>query len=281
MTTFLDEIIDILQNGEIDSPRFEARLIAAKVLELDSNELNPNEVVFSEGQKSQIRNMAKERLKHRPLCKILGEKGFYKYDFLVNEKVLSPRQDTEVLVEAAIAEAKKGKARKILDLGTGSGCIVLSILGDVDPLEAWAVDASAEALQVAKANAQKLELDSRVHFINASWFDEDLEKKLGTQFDIIVSNPPYIPRAEIATLDDDVKNYDPLSALDGGIDGLDHYRQIAKVCVKLLRTGGGIFLEGGIHQENDIAKIFMNEGFSLQNIIKDLSGINRCIFLKK
>lgn len=281
MNTFFDEITSLLHSGNIDSPRFEARLIAAKVLEIDSNLLGTNLPSFSTKQKDQILKMVEERLMHRPLCKILGEKGFYKYDFLVDENVLSPRPDTEVLVESAIAEAKKMNAHKILDLGTGSGCIILSILGDVDSLKGWAVDVSVEALRVAKANAQKLGLDSRVIFLNASWFDQDLIERLGTDFDMIVSNPPYIPHQEIAELEDEVKKYDPLSALDGGDDGLEHYRQIAAVAIKILRPEGVIFLEGGIHQEKDIATIFINAGFSLQNIIKDLAGINRCIFLKK
>lgn len=279
--SYLEEITEILKRGNIDMPQFEARMIAASVLSINVDTFLFTPPAATESQVEQMKKMAEERLTHKPLCKILGAKGFYKYDFVVNEHVLSPRPDTEILVEAAIKEAKKISAKNILDLGTGSGCIILSIMGDVPELKGWAVDASSQAMKVAKINSGRLGLDSRMTFLQASWFDENLPKLLGTKFDIIVSNPPYIPSAEIQMLDPEVKNYDPLSALDGGADGLSHYRRIAELCPQILNDGGAIFLEGGQHQEKSITDIFENKGFRLVEIIPDLSGINRCIFLKK
>ena len=279
--SYLDELVEMLRNGNIEMPQFEARMIAAGVLGINVDTFLFSAPPATDAQIGRMKKMASERLQHRPLCKILGAKGFYKYDFVVNEHVLSPRPDTEVLVEAAIAEAEKSSARTILDLGTGSGCIILSIMGDVPALKGWAVDASSQAMEVARINAGRLGLDSRMSFVNASWFDENLPELLGTKFDIVVSNPPYIPSAEIAELEPEVKDYDPRSALDGGADGLEHYRRIAELCPKILNDGGLIFLEGGLHQENDIAAIFTAKGFKLAKIIPDLAGINRCIFLKK
>lgn len=279
MNDYLSTLASKLQSVGVDSPHLEARMLVAHALGVKSlseefSELTPH-------QQALIEQIVEKRAAHFPLCKILGEKGFYKYDFMVNENVLSPRPDTEVLVEAAIIAAKRQGAKTILDLGTGSGCIILSILGDVETLTGFAVDASEKALEVAVANAQNMGLENRVRFFHASWFDEDLPERLGTSFDLIVSNPPYIPSTEILELESEVKEHDPLSALDGGEDGLHHYRQIAALSAKILNPGGLILLEGGLHQENAIADIFVSSGLQRQEVIADLSGINRCIILKK
>lgn len=280
MTDFIEKIVAQLAAGGIDSPKLEVRFMAAYVLKIDSNAL-PFCPTFSKEQQQEMLTLVEKRLARFPLDKLLGEKGFYKYDFTVSEAVLSPRPDTETLVEAAIAAAKKMDSPKILDLGTGSGCIILSILGDVQPAFGTAVDISAAALDVAKTNAQRLKLDSRLKFVHGSWFYADLADKITPPFDIIVSNPPYIPKKDIEDLEPEVREHDPLTALDGGEDGFDHYRQIALVSGSFLRPGGLIFLEGGINQEKMIAEIFINKGFQLVDILADLSGINRCVILKK
>lgn len=280
MEDFFEEIIKRLSVGGIPSPRLEARFIASAVQNKDLNEL-PANPRFNETQKQKVTELVSLRLQHWPLDKLLGEKGFYKYDFIVNENVLSPRPDTEVLVEAAISYAQRMNAPKILDLGTGSGCIILSILGDIPSATGVAVDISAKALDVAMQNARRLHLDSRLKFVHGSWFDNDLVEKIIPPFDMIVSNPPYIPHDDIAGLDEEVREHDPLSALDGGADGMLHYRQIAAVGYNFLRPGGLILLEGGLNQEREIADIFVSVGFSLQNILADLAGINRCVILKK
>lgn len=280
MADFFHNLISSLKDAGADSPRLEAGMILSHVMKTGQNLLSKTNEP-DEAQRAEIAQIVAKRKAHFPLCKILGEKGFYKYDFLVTEDVLSPRPDTEILVEAAIADAKNLGARKILDLGTGSGCIILSILGDVDSLCGWAVDVSEKALKVASANAEKLKLDSRVKFLHASWFDEDLPDRLGTKFDLIVSNPPYIATSEIAELEPEVREHDPLGALDGGNDGLVHYRKIAELAAKIINPGGLIFLEGGLNQEQEIAEVFIKQGFSLERIIADYAGINRCIILKK
>ena len=137
------------------------------------------------------------------------------------------------------------------------------------------------ALEIAKKNALKLNIDSQIKFINASWFDDDFFAHFDSKFDVIVSNPPYIPSKDISNLDEEVKCFDPMLALDGGIDGMDSYKKIAEVSYKLLNDEGLIFLEGGINQAQEIANIFINSGFKLQDIIKDYAGVDRCIFLKK
>lgn len=281
MNNYLSKLISQLKSIGADSPRLEAKLILAHILGCEDNHPILDNPDLTVEQQQKIAEIIQKRSEHWPLCKLLGEKGFYKYNFVVSEDVLSPRPDTEVLVEEAIAAAKAQNAKSILDLGTGSGCIILSILGDVEGLRGWAVDASKKALQIADSNAHRLNLDSRLSFLHASWFDEDLPARLGTTFDMIVSNPPYIASSEIDELEEEVKAHDPLSALDGGIDGMRHYRQIALLAAKIINPGGLIMLEGGLNQEKEIAEIFEAEGFSLLRIVADLGGINRCIILKK
>ncbi|MFI3241847.1 MAG: peptide chain release factor N(5)-glutamine methyltransferase [Alphaproteobacteria bacterium] len=221
-----------------------------------------------------LSNLIKEKENGKPVDKIIGERGFYKHDFIVSEDVLTPRPDTECLVEDAINFAFTSNAKSILDLGLGSGCILLSILADVKNLNGIGVDISEKALNIAKQNAQKLNLLDRTEFINASWFDLQVNKK----FDIITSNPPYIKSDVIPTLDIGVKKYDPMLALDGGEDGLRDYRQIAKIAKNLLNENGRIYLEIGYDQNDDVIKIFSD--YKLIKTIKDLSGINRCLVFK-
>ena len=281
MTNAVQNIAEILKSHQIEEPKLEARMMVASVLNLDANDLFFDCPELNAEQEKQLAELVEKRIKHYPLCKLLGKKGFYKYDFIVSEDVLSPRPDTEILVEAAINYAKENKAKKILDLGTGSGCIILSVLGDVADLSGVALDASVKALNIAAQNADNLGLANRIKFVHGSWFDEDISSSLGTDFDLIVTNPPYIPSKDIENLDEEVKAHDPLLALDGGEDGLKDYRQIAKISYPMLKEGGKIFIEGGIGQEKQIADVFAKEGFGLSTILKDYGGINRCIILKK
>ena len=281
MTDLISEIAAKLKQFGIEDSRYEARLILAHVLEMDEDELYFNCPMPNVAQQHQLEEIVSRRTEHYPLCKLLKRKGFYKYDFYVDEDVLSPRPDTEILVEAAIKYAKENQARKILDLGTGSGCIILSVMGDVEALQGVALDASKKALDIAQKNAQKLGLEQKIAWIEGSWFDDKIAEKLGQNFDIIVSNPPYIPSSEISDLSPEVREHDPKMALDGGKDGLEHYRQIAKLAEKIISPQGKIFLEGGAGQAEDIAEIFEKQGFSKEEILQDYGGINRCIILKK
>ena len=261
--------ISSLVEAKIPSPRLEADIIIKHSM--------PNYPSYTTDELEQAKLMLARRLTHEPLDKIIGKREFYKYEFKVNSQVLSPRPDTEILVEKAISLINKDKNIQILDLGTGSGCIVLSILKDCPNAIATAVDISSKSLEIARQNANKLELEGRVEFIEGSW----MEVEFSSQYDIIVSNPPYIPTSEIDELDIEVKKYDPMLALDGGDDGLDCYRQIAEITYSLLKKDGYILLEVGYNQAEIVNDIFAKNKFIPFEIIKDLSGINRCVILKK
>ncbi|MDD4557294.1 MAG: peptide chain release factor N(5)-glutamine methyltransferase [Alphaproteobacteria bacterium] len=278
MMNNLQELITFLKEAGLSAPRLEATLLVEFVGKGKSIE------DFSTSETQNLKELLEKRcVKHMPLCKIVGQKGFYKYDFIVSENVLSPRADTEILVEKAIdyLNSKKLSKPKILELGLGSGCILFSILADVKCAVGVGLDISEKALAIASQNLNLLGLKKRAKLLQGSWFDEKcLEEEFET-FDVIVSNPPYIPSADVLELDTEVKDYDPLIALDGGEDGLRDYRKIAEVSKKLLKPDGYIFLEIGINQAQDVIKIFENQLFKLVEVVKDLARIERCIILKK
>lgn len=279
MNCSFDDIVARLSAENISSPRLEARMMIAYILDTDASTIIPSQISLTQDQTDKLQEMVEERLEHKPLCKILGTKSFYKYDFVVNEDVLSPRPDTEILVEAAVDLSKQFSFNKILDMGTGSGCILLSLLGEIPDAVGTGIDISPAALNIARTNAKRLGYTDRCRFFNSSWFDDKFD--YGSNFDLIVSNPPYIPTRDISGLDEEVKFYDPLTALDGGADGLKDYRRIAEISSQLLNDDGFLLLEFGINQSAEVRKIFLSAGFELVDIKKDLSGKDRCIILKK
>lgn len=280
MSEIINNIVYRLAEGNIPSPRLEARILVADVLEVEVTELSVNPELDSE-HLFQLEKNINLRLSHMPLDKIIGYRDFYKYRFKVNQNVLSPRPDTEILVEEAIKLAKTNNFTKFLDLGTGSGCILISVIGEDKDFHGVGVDKSLLALEIAKENAHKLGVENQTQFINASWFDGDFSSLFSSKFDMVLSNPPYIPSLDVLGLEDEVKNYDPMSALDGGKDGLDHYRQLALTIPSLLNVGGYVLLEVGIYQASDVSRIFEENAFETIKIVSDLSGVERCIILKK
>lgn len=280
MTSFFMEIVQKLVAEKIENPRLEARLMMAEALQCRPEEVYQNTKLTDEQQKK-VEFMLEQRLKHKPLDKILGHREFYKYDFKVNEDVLSPRPDTEILLEAALEILPDFTEPKILDLGCGSGCIIESLLKEIPQATGYAVDISEKALAVARQNADSLAISERLRFVNTSWFNADFTEVIGTKFDMIVSNPPYIPTAEIKDLATEVKDYDPLLALDGGNSGYDSYERIAEVTQELLKDNGCILLEAGFGQAQKIADIFTAQGLKLLEIVNDLAGIARCVILQK
>ena len=238
---------------ETDLPRLEMRLFIGFVLNI-----SPSEVMLTwdrsltEDQLERLRALCQRRNAYEPLAKIMGQKSFWKHDFFTSPSTLDPRPDSEVMIEALMAEVSS--MERILDLGTGTGCLILSALHQFPQSFGLAVDRSWEALCVAKKNAESLAMDSRVAFLQGSWTEALAEAS--QSFDVILSNPPYIPSGDIAELDPSVRLYDPLSALDGGEDGLDPYRLFSKTLPGLLRPGGWLFVEMGYNQSEAVAQIF-------------------------
>lgn len=275
------DVISALSEAHIPSPRLEARLLIAAVCRTNPNDVNADTPI-TPIQAKQLSELLQQRIAHKPLDKIVGHREFYKYDFKVTEDVLSPRPDTEVMLEAALDIIKRQGLKSVADFGTGSGCILLSLLKEIPALQGFGIDKSEAALRVAEQNAELLNVQNRCQFVQADWFVDDFSSILPQKVDLIISNPPYIPSADIALLDDEVKRFDPLDALDGGEDGLQSYKRIASISGGLILANGYIILEIGINQAQNVQNIFETRGFNCLKIIKDLAGIERClIFVKK
>ena len=212
------------------------------------------------------------RCKFEPVSRILGTREFYGRSFRVTPDVLDPRADTETLVGAALELAKGKESLRILDLGTGSGALAVTLLAELPEATAVASDLSAAALAVAKANAEALGVAGRASFVQANWFEG-----IGGRFDLIVSNPPYIPLSDIAGLAADVREFDPQRALDGGPDGLEAYRRLANGAGGHLAAKGHIVLEIGAGQENAVNELFTGQGFGRESRHFDLAGHVRCL----
>lgn len=278
--SFFQEIVQKLAAANIDSPLLETREIFAFALHKQPAEIYSGCEV-GETEKQQILKLVQQRLRHFPLDKIIGRKGFYKSEFITNESVLSPRPDTEILVEKALALLPPSSDAAVLDLGTGSGCIIESILQERPNLTGTAADISEQALQTARQNAENLEVSQRLSFIHADWFESDFLTHFPQKFAMIVTNPPYIPQDDIKNLEPEVKDHDPLLALSGGASGFDSYQKIAELAPFLLQDDGWILIEAGIGQARKIADIFSARSLVLKEIAADLAGIERCVILQK
>lgn len=224
--------------------------------------------VVSEEDLCRYRECIEKRAGHIPLQHITGEQEFMGLSFRVNDQVLIPRQDTETLVEEALKYAMPGM--RVLDLCTGSGCILISLLHFCPGLTGVGSDISAEALKMARTNGQRLHVEDR-----AQWLCGDLFEKVTGAFDLIVSNPPYIRSAEIEELQEEVRLYDPRIALDGAEDGLLFYRRIIEESKSYLKNGGRLLFEIGCDQGRDVAELLENAGYTEVSVKKDLAGLDR------
>lgn len=268
-----------LEVAGIDKARAEARLLLAHTLGLTAAQiLIRGEDDVEAGALQSFLDDVVRRADGMPLAYITGTREFWSLPLKVTPATLIPRPDSESLIELAVA-LFKGHAgpETILDLGTGSGCLLLALLTEFHEAKGVGVDISTGACHVAKANAATFDLSARSDWVTGSWSDLSLGR-----YDLIVSNPPYIPVGDIAALDVDVRDFEPANALDGGIDGLEAYRSLFPVAAKSLNDGGVLIVEIGIGQHADVAEIAAMSGLSAGLVKCDLAGIERGIsFYKK
>lgn len=265
----------LLQEHKIPQPVLEAQVFLAHILNKDKLYLIMyKDLLLSTEQVETYNKMLKERVQGKPLQYIIKKQEFMSLDFYVNEHVLIPRADTEILVEKCIELSRIFNKPKILDVCTGSGCIAVSLAHYIKESILTAVDISRQALEVAALNAQKHGVQEKIEFIQS-----DLFSNINTKYsyDIIVSNPPYIPIKDIPTLMREVRDFEPHLALEGGVDGLDFYRSIAKEAGCFLIEKGFLLFEVGHDQADAVVLIMKDAGFCNLFIEKDLAGINRTV----
>ncbi len=268
---------NILKKNKIKNYILDTELILSKSINKKREEilLNTNTKLKNK-ELLKFKNYLSRRRQKEPIAYILGYKHFWKYKFLTNKSVLIPRPDTELIIEEALRHIPNDMSKKILDIGTGSGCIIISLLKDRQKCKATALDISIKAINVAKTNAKLHQLENKINFINI-----DIDKYKSYNYDLIVSNPPYINSIDLNRLDDDIKFHEPKIALSGGSDG---FRDIKKVIIKskeLLKINGKLIIEIGYKQKNLSTKILTENGFYINKIAKDLSGKDRCIVSTK
>lgn len=265
----------------VESPRLDAEVLLCAVLKCERITLYVDfERPLSEEELALFHEYVKRRGNFEPLAYILGEKAFMRNNFKVTQATLVPRPETELLVESLIKAAPFLRPEgdvKILDIGTGSGAIVVSLLDYLPQAKGVGADISTDALLVAKENAEKIGVSERIGFLHSDVFSRiPIDKK----FDIIVSNPPYIPAADIVALDKDVQQ-EPHGALDGGVDGLDFYRRITAEAMEHLAEEGLLAFEIGIHQAEAVQEMCLAAGFAKTAVRQDYAGIDRMVFAIK
>ena len=267
----LKDISKILRH---DFGKQEAKMIIEHVTGLtESDFISKPDTSINDAQRKQIDNIIERRVAGEPLTRILGIREFWGLEFEVTPDVLDPRPDTETLVEAVLKKTQKDPSLKILDLGTGTGCIPISLLTELPQASGVAADVSEKALEVARRNAEKNGVLDRMEFIQSDWF----ENLGGQQFDLIVSNPPYISDQVIPNLDDEVKNHDPILALSGGESGLDCYKIIFSQLNDYLLPEARAFFEIGFDQLSSITRLAGDSHLRLVAAYKDLGGHDRVV----
>jgi release factor glutamine methyltransferase len=270
------EVINIgtneLRQKKIESSRLDSELLLSKILSKRREEVLSNlEQNICQNHFSKYKKLIQRRSHNEPMAYILEEKEFWSKNFFVSQDTLIPRPETELMVEKLVKIFKKKKI-SVLDIGTGSGCIIISLLGELCNSKGVGIDISKKAVLIAKKNAAKHKILDKIKFLNKS-----LDSELNQKFDLIVSNPPYIKSNEIKNLKEDIKKYEPRIALDGGNDGLDVIKKVIYKTRYILKAKGTLALEIGNEQFLKVSEILKKKNFRIEHVITDYKDNVRCI----
>lgn len=259
----------------IKSPRLDAEVLLAKALDADRLRLYLDfDRPLSEEERARFRNLVRRRVGREPVAYIVGKREFWSLSFRTVPGVLVPRPETEVLVEVVLDEIRRAQHPRVLELGTGSGAVAVSILHENPDACVVATDISGLALQTAASNARDLHLRDRLNLVGSNLFDAVAAKK---EFDVVCSNPPYIPTGTISHLDPEVRDFEPSSALDGGADGLDIIRRIVAQAGSYLKESGALVMEVGDDQAASVRRLLAAAGFAEIGTYRDLAGMERVV----
>ena len=262
-----------LKKKNIKSALLDSEILMSKVLKQDRSKiiLNLNRQLNNKDYKL-FRELIISRLKNKPIAYLIGKKSFWKYEFEINDKVLIPRPDTELIIEQVLKIYKNKHNINFLEIGVGSGCIILTILKEKKFFLGKGVDLSEDSIKICEKNANKLNVSNRLKL-----FKSDIDNFNLGKYDLIVSNPPYIKKFDLKNLDKDILNYEPKLALDGGLDGLSEIRKVIKTSSELIKLNGKLILEIAHDQKKMVKKILNDYGFYINKVAKDLANNNRCI----
>ena len=273
----LNEGINILQKNKIANPQLDSEILLSDSIKRDKKHiiLNPKEILSLE-QLVKFKSLIERRKKGEPIAYLINKKEFWKDEFFVNKDVLIPRPDSELIIEQVLKIYLKDVQLQVLDIGTGSGCILLSILKERSNFYGTGIDISKKSINVSKFNAKQLNLTNRVKFFHSS-----VDNFNNGKYDIIVSNPPYIEQLSLKYLEKDVVNFEPKLALNGGFDGFSKIRKVINKASILIKKNGKFILEIGFNQKNKVIKILKEEGFYVNKAIKDYGNNDRCVISTK
>jgi len=273
----LNQGISVLKANNIANPYLDSEILLSKSINKDKKYiiLNSKEIL-NDKQLDDFNSFITRRKKGEPIAYLINKKEFWKNEFYVNRNVLIPRPDTEVMIEQVLKIYPKKSQLQVLDIGTGSGCILLSIIKERPNFYGTGIDISKKSIKVSKINAKQLNLINRVKFIHSSVDNFNIGK-----YDLIVSNPPYIKLLNIKYLEKDVVNFEPKLALSGGFDGFSKIRKVISKASNLIKKNGKFILEIGFNQKNKVNKILKQEGFYTNKAIKDYGNNDRCIISTK
>ena len=281
----LDGGVNRLKQSGITEPRLDVEVLLAHAIGMVREEIFIHfDRSLSDDELDKFESYIARREAREPVSRILGSKEFWSLDFKLNSATLTPRPDSETLVAAVLQYLERQNKKSevhVLDFGTGTGCLLLAILSQLSKAQGLGVDTAPQAIIAARENAESLGLGDRAVFFGYSWVNDDAGIIEPEKFDIIISNPPYIESNDIASLEKEVSGFDPMLALDGGVDGMDHYKVLAKVGVKYLAPNGCFFLEIGIGQDQSVENIFTEQGWLLNSQHSDVAGVKRVLSFKR
>ena len=266
-----------LKSKNIKSALLDSEILMSKAIKENRSNvlLNPNRILSNQDYEN-FRELISNRLQFKPIAYLTGKKSFWKHEFEINDKVLIPRPDTEIIIEEILQIYKNKKNIKFLEVGVGSGCIILSILNERKSFLGNGVDLSKDCISICKLNAIKLGVQNRLKL-----FKTDIDNFSLGKYDLIISNPPYIKKLDLKKLDKDVINYEPKLALDGGLDGLSIIRKVINKSSELIKLNGKLIIEIAYDQKEMVIDILRNNGFFINKVVKDLSKNDRCIISTK
>tara|TARA_B100000161_G_C33536579_1_gene408653 strand:+ start:203 stop:1093 length:891 start_codon:yes stop_codon:yes gene_type:complete len=280
--TLMAEGVAALNEAGIENARMDVRILLARAAGVDGGRISawPEEEVAAD-KEAAFRDMIARRSGHEPVGRILGERDFWRHTFKLAPETLEPRPDSETLVEWAIDFLEDNDAPRVVDFGTGTGCLLLSTIGDLPGSSGIGLDISEGAVACARENARALDLDGQVEFRVSDWDSALDDRERADGFDLVMSNPPYITRDEMETLSPEVQKFDPRIALTDEGDGLAAYRVLSQVAFDLAKPGGFVIFEIGRGQEKDVGQLLVEAGFVGVEYREDLGGIVRCVAAKK